>query len=124
MDKMKQSETKGEAESSGNGKVPKNSGRGFIFALIGLAVLTLLLVVLAVVIQPIMSPQAKFEATAISITKTAAAQTGAYLDPDLLIEPLPVENVSGIAILGGLMALIILGVVLREFLIWRKKNEG
>jgi len=123
MNKMNGFDTKAGADSNGNSAMSKKSGRGFIFALIGLAVFTLILVVLAVVIQPIMSPQTRFAATAISITKTVAAKTGAYINPEFLIEPLPVENVSGIAILGGLMALIIFGVVLREFLIWRKRKD-
>ncbi len=102
----------------------KEPSKGFVVAVIGLAVVTLVLVLIVVITPPIMSPQAKFVATAISITKTVAAKTGAYVDPDLLIEPLPVENVSGIAILGGLMALIVLGVTLREFFLWRKRKKN
>ncbi len=102
----------------------KEPSKGFVVAVIGLAVVTLVLVLIVVITPPIMSPQAKVAATAISITKTIAAKTGAYVDPDLLIEPLPVENVSGIAILGGLMALIVLGVTLREFFLWRKRKKN
>lgn len=98
--------------------------RGFLLALIVLAVLTVVLVLLVVLIKPIMSPQAKFQATAISITKTSVAETGAYLDPDLMIEPLPVENVSGIAILGGMMVLIILVLVLREYVLSKRTNKS
>jgi hypothetical protein len=100
------------------GALPVKRGNGLLIAIIGLAVVTVVL------IQPIMTPQGQIEATAIAITKTAAHKTGDYIDPDLLIEPLPVENVSGIAILGGLMALIVLGVVLREYVLWRRKGEG
>ncbi len=106
------------------GALPVKRGNGLLIAIIGLAVVTVVLVVLAVLIQPIMTPQGQIEATAIAITKTAAHKTGDYIDPDLLIEPLPVENVSGIAILGGLMALIVLGVVLREYVLWRRKGSG
>lgn len=101
----------------------KRNHRGFIATLIGLGVVTLLLVIIAVVIKPIMTPEAQIQATAISATKTVAHKTGNYIDPELLIEPLPVENVSGIAVLGGVMALIILGVILREFILWRKKKR-
>lgn len=106
---------------SGADATKKNPG--FVIAILSLAIVMVVLVLLAVLIQPIMTPKAKIEATAISMTKTVAAKTGAYIDPELLIEPLPVENVSGIAILGGLMGLIILGIVLREYLIWRKRKE-
>ncbi|NLA80462.1 MAG: hypothetical protein GX853_06935 [Chloroflexi bacterium] len=106
------------------GALPVKRGNGLLIAIIGLAVVTVVLVVLAVLIQPIMTPQGQIEVTAIAITKTAAHKTGDYIDPDLLIEPLPVENVSGIAILGGLMALIVLGVVLREYVLWRRKGSG
>ncbi len=97
--------------------------RSFLVALIALAVITVVLVLLVVLIKPIMSPQTQFQATAISITKTAVAETGAYLDPDLMIEPLPVENVSGIAILGGLMVLIILVLILREYILSQRKGS-
>lgn len=95
---------------------------GFIATLVGLGLVTLILVIITISIRPIMNPQAKIEATAISITKTFVHQTGSYVDPELMIEPLPVENVSGIVILGGLMALIVIGIVLREFILWRKSG--
>ena len=102
---------------------PSSKSRvGFIATLIGLGLVTLILVIITISIRPIMSPKAEIEATAISITKTFVHDTGAYVDPDLMIEPLPVENVSGIVMLGGLMALIVIAIVLREFILWRKKG--
>ena len=102
---------------------PSSKSRiGFMATLIGLGLVTLILVIITISIRPIMSPKAEIEATAISITKTFVHDTGAYVDPDLMIEPLPVENVSGIVMLGGLMALIVIAIVLREFILWRKKG--
>ena len=129
MDDLKAPQAGHEPQRKVDNKEPKKAlpmkqSNGLLIAIIGLAVVTVVLVVLAVLIQPIMTPQGKFEATAIAITKTAAHKTGDYIDPDLLVEPLPVENVSGIAVSGGLMALIVLGVVLREYVLWRRKSSS
>lgn len=103
-------------------KKSSQSHSGFIATIVALGLITLILVIVAISIHPIMSPQAEIQATAISITKTFVHKTGGFVDPDLMIEPLPVENVSGIMMLGGLMALIVIAIVLREFILWRNKK--
>lgn len=124
MKKTNQTITKPEkTKEKGLATEKKRIPMGFIATLIGLSVVTVALVILAITIKPIMSPVAQVQATAFAVTKTAAYETGAYVDPELLIEPLPVENVSGIVVLGGLMVLIVLGVVLREFVLWQKTEQ-
>ena len=116
--------TKSKLEKTTDTQVKKSnkSYSGFIATLVGLSLITLILVIVAISIHPIMSPQAQVQATAISITKTFVHETGGFVDPDLMIEPLPVENVSGIMVLGGLMAMIVIAIVLREFILWRNKK--
>ena len=95
---------------------PKKS-TGLSIALIVLGVLVISLLALVVFVDPItLQPD---------LTLTATLATGTPQPTPTVAEllPSPVVNIDGIAILGGVLALIVLVAVYREILI-HKRDSG
>jgi hypothetical protein len=90
----------------------KSSGLSIVLILLGFLVISLLAVV--VFVDPIkVQPD---------LTLTATLATGTPQPTPTVAElpPLPIVNIDGIAIIGGVMALIVLVAVYREILIHKR----
>lgn len=93
----------------------KSSGLSIALIVLGMLVISLLAVV--VFVDPIkVQPD---------LTLTATLATGTPQPTPTATEPLPspVVNIDGIAVLGGLLALIVLGAVYREILIHKRAEK-
>lgn len=96
---------------------PKKS-TGLSIALIVLGVLVISLLALVVFVDPIkLQPD---------LTLTATLATGTPQPTPTVAEllPSPVVNIDGIAILGGVLALIVLVAVYREILIHKRDSSN
>ena len=93
----------------------KSSGLSIALIVLGVLVISLLAVV--VFVDPIrIQPDLTLTATFITATPQPTLTATAML-------PSPVVNVDGIAILGGLLALIVLVAVYREILIHKRASK-
>jgi len=95
---------------------PKKS-TGLSIALIVLGVLVISLLALVVFVDPIkIQPDLTLTATYVTGTPQPTPTAAELL-------PSPVVNVDGIAILGGVLALIVLAAVYREILIHKRTSK-
>ena len=87
---------------------------GLSIALIVLGFLVISLLALVVFVDPIMiQPD-------LTLTATLATGTSQPTPTEAELLPSPVVNIDGIAILGGVMALLLLAAVYREILIHKR----
>ena len=90
---------------------------GLSIALIVLGFLVISLLALVVFVDPIMiQPD-------LTLTATLATGTPQPTPTEAELLPSPVVNIDGIAILGGLMALLLLAAVYREILIHKRAEK-
>ncbi|HOZ38970.1 MAG TPA: hypothetical protein PLH64_09520 [Anaerolineaceae bacterium] len=91
---------------------------GLSIALIVLGVLVISLLALVVFVDPIkLQPD-------LTLTATFAAGTPQPTPTAAELQPSPVVNIDGIAILGGVLALIVLVAVYREILIHKRDSSN
>jgi len=90
---------------------------GLSIALIVLGFLVISLLVLVVFVDPItIQPD-------LTLTATLATGTPQPTSTEVELLPSPVVNIDGIAILGGVMALLLLAAVYREILIHKRAEK-
>ena len=90
---------------------------GLSIALIVLGFLVISLLVLVVFVDPItIQPD-------LTLTATLATGTPQPTPTEVELLPSPVVNIDGIAILGGVMALLLLAAVYREILIHKRAEK-
>ena len=90
---------------------------GLSIALIVLGFLVISLLALVVFVDPIMiQPD-------LTLTATLATGTPQPTPTEAELLPSPVVNIDGIAILGGVMALLLLAAVYREILIHKRAEK-
>ncbi|HOT99920.1 MAG TPA: hypothetical protein PLE00_04520 [Anaerolineaceae bacterium] len=90
---------------------------GLSIALIVLGFLVISLLVLVVFVDPItIQPD-------LTLTATLATGTPQPTPTEAELLPSPVVNIDGIAILGGVMALLLLAAVYREILIHKRAEK-
>jgi len=93
----------------------KSSGLSIALFVLGFLVISLL--ALVVFVDPIMiQPD-------LTLTATLATGTPQPTPTEVELLPSPVVNIDGIAILGGVMALLLLAAVYREILIHKRAEK-
>lgn len=100
--------------SEDQGSIKSN---GLSIALIVLGFLVISLLALVVFVDPItIQPD-------LTLTATLATGTPQPTPTEVELLPSPVVNIDGIAILGGVMALLLLAAVYREILIHKRAEK-